>query len=223
MATSLGNTGVTFGDASTQNTASQYISRFYGGPSSGTWSKPTNLKAIKVTIVAGGGSGATGQSPYTVPSGKVQGGVAGGSGGGGGGGGAAIRYLSASEITVASVAYTVGAAGAATSFGPWASGSPTSAMTATAGAAGVQNAYGGAGGGASGSPNLVIGGDGGVAGFIGNIVGNGYGGAGGGSLMGGGGANAGAGLSYGGGGSGGAFSQGGAGGAVGVMMIEEFY
>jgi hypothetical protein len=222
MATQLGNTGVTFGDSSTQNTASQYISRYYGGPSSGTWSKPTNLKAVKVTIVAGGGAGGTGQSPYTTGSGKTLAGVTGGAGGGGGGGGAAIRYLAASEITASSVPYTVGAAGAATSFGPWATGSPTSAMTATAGSAGVQNAYGGAGGSASGSPNLAIGGSSGGGG-VGVNSGTNFGGAGGGTMLGGGGTYGGPGITYGGGGGGGAQSQGGGAGASGVMIVEEFY
>lgn len=76
-----------------------YAMRVFTSP--GTWTKPTNLKAIKVIVVGGGGaSGNTAPAPLqpqaTWP--------------GGGGGGAAIEYLDASAIP-GPIAVTVGEGG----------------------------------------------------------------------------------------------------------------
>jgi len=187
--------------------------------SSSTWTKPATVKSIKVTVVGGGGDGGT-----VGPSA-----VAGGSGGGGGGG-AAIRLYPAPTIP-GPQPYTVGGAGATTSFG-----NTVTVISATGGATGGSTtgtgASGGAGGiGSSGLANMA--GGGGSSGSPQN------GGSGGSSIFGGGangvywpGGNGSApgqaGRAYGGGGGGGGKSApnnpapGGA-GAAGVVIIEEFY
>ena len=71
--------------------------------SPGTWTKPADVKDLKVTVVGGGGS--AGRS--------VPGGCAVETGGGGGGGGAAIEYLPIASVP-GPVAVTVGAAGTVT-------------------------------------------------------------------------------------------------------------
>jgi hypothetical protein len=151
------------GDNTWQPVASggDYIMRTYTGPA--TWTKPSGLKAVKITVIGGGGGGA-GCNGFPT-------GIA--SSGAGGGGGTSIRYLPAPSIP-GPVAVTVGAGGAAqtsiplivnqtnragtggtSSFGPFAS--------ATGGAGGQPNrvqtvvhyAIGGAGGtGSGGDINL---------------------------------------------------------------------
>ncbi len=65
MPSSLNGTGVTFNDGTTQSTAataSNYILRTYSSPA--TWTKPAGLKAVKVTVIGGGGGvGGTGPGP----------------------------------------------------------------------------------------------------------------------------------------------------------------
>jgi hypothetical protein len=223
MPSSLNGTGVTFNDGTQQNTESNYIQRVYTGPA--TWSKPANLKAVKVTVIGGGGGGGGTVSPTTP--GRRQ-------GGGGGGGGAAIRRLAAPEIP-GPVSVTIGAGGASrtaggtSSFGAFAS--------ATGGAAGssqpsTSTATGGAGGtGSSGDLNIQGGNGGDCA--VDSVPISAYSSAniviqrtaiGGATMLGfGGPAPAVAGRIYGGGGGGGAFNVNGAAGAAGVVVVEEFY
>jgi hypothetical protein len=168
---------------------------------SGTFTIPTGVTRVKMTIVGGGGGGGSGS-----------GGCPGTNGSGGGGGGAAIKWLTgltpANTLTV-----TVGAAGAVATVGGTssvASGTQTiTTVSATGGAAGTSSGTGSAGGlGSSGDLNI-----GGSAG--GNSS---YTLSGGASILGGGG-NLAAGRSYGGGGSGGAGGIGYA-GAAGVVIFE---
>jgi hypothetical protein len=98
MPSSLNGTGVTFNDGTTLNSANDaggnYIQRTYTSPA--TWTKPTGLKAVKVTVTGGGGGG--GRASPDTP------------GFGGGGGGTAVRYVPAPSIP-GPVAVTIGAGG----------------------------------------------------------------------------------------------------------------
>lgn len=68
--------------------------------SSGTWTKPSGIKKVKVTVTGGGGGGGQGNATDS----------AGGTGGaGGGGGGTAIEIIDVSNVS--SVTVTVGAGG----------------------------------------------------------------------------------------------------------------
>jgi hypothetical protein len=172
--------------------------------SNGTFTIPTGITAIKMTVVGGGGNGGTFR-------------------GGGGGGGAAIKYLTGltpgNTLTV-----TVGAAGGTSSV---ASGTQSiTTVSATGGAAGAAGSsfntgYGGAGGVGS-NGDLNIGGGGGNFGLDLLCCTTIAGGTGGSSILGGGGVADGPGGNYGGGGSG--ATGGGPGtpgaGAPGVVLFE---
>jgi len=205
--------------------------------SSGTWTKPSGCKTIKVTVVGGGGGGggATGQdSDCNVAA------------GGGGGGGCAIEYIDVSAES--SVSVTVGAGGAGGTGG---TNDGSTGGTSSFGA--YCSATGGAGGDAlqTGGNDTTYGGDSGVGsggdinaegGVGGNsdLITNNYtiSGSGGNSFFGGGargvtrttnGTTAGNAGTLGGGGSGavvrnstGSDTAGGAGGA-GIVVVEEYY
>jgi hypothetical protein len=64
-----------------------YIARVYTAPA--TWTKPTNLKAVKVTVLGGGGNGGSAVAPSVGSS----------NAGGGGGGGQSMDYIPAPSIT----------------------------------------------------------------------------------------------------------------------------
>jgi hypothetical protein len=181
----------------------------------GTWTKPSGLLQVKVTVVGAGGAGGSAPTPTN------------GAATGGGSGGAAIRWIPAVTIP-GPVAITAGAG--TNSFGAFAS--------ATAGAAGSGSsgaiATGGAGGsGTSGTINIA-----------GNRGGGSYSnpgqtqqfsgagapsilGIGGGNVYSGGVVNGNPGTGYGGGGGGGAKSGPGTAvggtGAPGIVIVEEFY
>lgn len=139
MPTTVRSTDILFNDSTTQGTA------FIGGrgqvfTSSGTFTVPTGVTAVKVTVIGGGGNGGA-------PTGGSS------QGGGGGGAGRAIKYITGltpgNAITV-----TVGAAGGTSSFGAFCS--------ATGGAAGASpattnsnGAGGAAGAGSGGDINLT--------------------------------------------------------------------
>jgi hypothetical protein len=101
-----------------------------------TWTKPANLKAIKVTVVGGGGDGGTSTNSPT---------VGGGFAGGGGGGGAAIEFIPAPSIP-GPVSVTAGAG--TNSFGPFCSA--TAGGNGTNSTSAAPNTAGGAGGTGSG-------------------------------------------------------------------------
>ena len=116
MSAILGNGSVTFGDSTVQNAAwlGQRASLHTGN---GTFTIPTGVTAIKVTIVGGGGSG-----------GSISTGYAAGGCGGGGGGATAIKFLTGLTPGL-TISVTVGGAGGASSI---ASGTQT-ITTVTAG------------------------------------------------------------------------------------------
>lgn len=189
----------------------------------GTFTIPSGVTAVKVTVVGGGGGGTdcfpSGCNLFT--------------GGGGGGGGAAIKYLTG--LTPGNtLSVTVGGAGSrgnpAGAGGTSSVASGTQSITTVSATGGVSpgtNTVNGGAGGIGSNGDLNIGGGGGVAGMT-----FGYaaaGGAGGSSIFGGGGAGiygtvGTAGRAYGGGGSGGPFFAGsprnGADGAAGAVIFE---
>ena len=244
MAVGFVSTGIQFPDSSIQVTAAAGAT---GVPvltaytSSGTWTKPATVKAIKVTVVGGGGSGGncvTNLAPpaqFDQPSNLAT--------GGGGGGGSSIKIYPGPSLP-GPQPYTVGGAGATSSFGV----APITVITATGGSSTPQLtgpggnpnpgnsltlSSSGAAGGSGSSGDLNFTGGGGGAGLPGGPAG----GTGGSSILGGGGSSSvngvagGAGGLRGGGGAGSARSapglspgtvSGGA-GAAGVVIVEEFY
>ena len=215
-----------------------YIMQTYTSPA--TWSKPSNAKAFRVTVVGGGGGGGGGgnANQATAP------------GGGGGGGGAAVEYFDAPavpgpiSITVGSggnaggSVNTPGGTGGTSSFGNLCSATGGSGGTTTGPGGGRIFPAGNGGAGSGGSFNST--GGGGGIGFVFEANAEGFfvGGAGGPSILGGGGGSVGdpapsstagkAGGAYGGGGGGATRSNtpsplsGGA-GAAGIVIVEEFY
>jgi hypothetical protein len=144
MATSIGSTGITFGDSTTQNTAAILFGIEYQTisavnvqtfNSSGTWTKPASGTIALIECWGGGGSGARRSTrAYT----------------GGGGGGYVSSYVSLSTLP-SSVSVTVGAGGAARS-GSNQNGAPggntyfDTILYVTGGQGGVQSDAGGSGG-----------------------------------------------------------------------------
>lgn len=177
----------------------------------GAWTKPTTVKAIKVTVVGGGN---TGGPSSTAPS---------RGGGGGGAGGAAIKIYPAPSLP-GPQPYTVGAAGATSSFGV----APVTVVSATGGAAASTSSGGAGGAGSNGDLNITGGQGTGSYAFAPTPGISIAGGAGGASIFG---ANGGgsptttvAGGAYGGGGGGGSGGPGpGGAGFQGVVIVEEFY
>ena len=164
-----------------------------------TFTVPTGITKVKVTVIGGGGGGGSaGSSNY---------------GSGGGGGGAAIEIISG--LTPGdTVSVTVGAGGAAGSAGN--TSSFGAYCSATGGSGGAQNTAGGAGGVGSGGDLNIAGGGGATYAF---------GGAGGSSIYGGGGrggvtSTGGVGGAYGGGGGGVSGAGTGGAGAAGVVIVE---
>jgi hypothetical protein len=221
----LTSNGTTWTSTAPAASGGNYVMTVYTSGTA-TWTKPSGIKAIKVTVVGGGGSG--GACPNTRIAGA------------GGAGGATIVYLSAASIS-SSYAVTVGGGGGAVSNGTSGgnSGSTSSfggSYTASGGGGGSGSVNdvntspaGGAGGsGSGGTLNFNGGGGGGGAGSAGSGVppgGNSIFGAGGYGQFGnaGSGSTGGSGGSFGGGGSGanGTGSSGAGGG--GVVIVEEFY
>ena len=187
--------------------------------SSGTWTKPSGISKVKVTVVGGGGGG-YGRNTYNEE------------GPGGGGGGSAIKFIDVSSVS--SVSVTIGAGGAgganadASDGGTTSFGSYTSA-TGGSGAESGQDTGGVGGSGSNGDVNLT-GGTGRKGGFSYHPSNYYYGGAGGASLLGPGTSNvstAGAainGIGYGSGGSGRVTNGTNAGGSgsSGIIIVEEY-
>lgn len=180
--------------------------------SDGTYTKPSGVNLVKVTVVAGGGGGSGGGGTGNMP------------GGGGGGGGTAIEVIDVSAVST--VAVTVGAGGAA-----------TSGVTGNNGASSSFGSYCSATGGTGGSASIAAGGAGsggdynitGMEGqqrrwIYGHIYEQGSGGF---SFVGRGGYDAVAQTTgddgeHGGGGSGGWQSNNGGAGGTGIVIVEEY-
>jgi len=152
--TSPGTSGNVLTSNGTAWTSAAPTSSFIGSQgqvftSSGTFTVPSGITAVKVTVIGGGGNGgnATGTTS---------------SAGGGGGGGCAIEYVTG-LTPGGTVTVTVGAVAGTSSFGAFcsATGGATAVNNATPGTA----SNGGAGGSGSGG-NINISGGGGQAGSI---------------------------------------------------------
>ena len=187
--------------------------------SNDTWTKPSGISHVEVTVVGGGAAGG----------GAAVGNGAGGTGGGGGGTG--IKLIAAASLgateTVTVAAAVAGDSDAGSNGNTSAFGTHVTTAAATGGAAGHSTiTAGGAGGTASGGDINIPGGQGeGTANDASAMVG----GNGGDSHLGQGGpGGSGAGVTggvYGGGGGGAvaAATNNGGGGAAGVVIVKEFY
>jgi len=119
--------------------ATQFSAKAQVFTSNGTFTIPTGVTRLKVTVVGGGGAGAA----------SFASGCFGYAGAGGGGGGAAIKWLT---VTGGTLAVTVGSGGQSSSV---ASGTQSiTTISATAGSAGNQNLPGGGGIGSNGDLNI---------------------------------------------------------------------
>jgi hypothetical protein len=128
------------GDIAIAAGGGDYIMRTYTGPA--TWTKPADLKAVKVTVVGGGGGGSGARACESDNS---------RTGRQGGSGGASVEYIPANSIP-GPVAVTVGVGGAG---GP----APGTICSYTAGGSGGASSFGsflsatgGTGGGGAGGP-----------------------------------------------------------------------
>lgn len=196
-----------------------YILRQYVAPA--TWTKPTGLKAVKVTVVGAGGNGGSTVAPAPTVTALAA--------AGGGGGGASIEEIQAASIP-GPVAVTAGSG--TNSFGAFCSAT-AGANGGNSGSSAVASGVGGAGGSGSGGDINLVGGTGGS--YLRNAAPIQMSGAGGNSLLGQGGANrlapndgvGYAGENYGGGGGGAVGAnptpQAGGAGAPGIVIVEEFY
>jgi len=181
--------------------------------SNGTFTVPTGITKVKVTVVGGGAGGAFGANVPTCPFSPI-------GGTGGGAGGAAIEIISG-LTPGGTVAVTVGAAGGlgniCTGTGQTAGGTSSFGAYCSA-TGGATSTVGGLG---SGGDLNIRGGPGGQNGaYPGNATLTSYGGVGGSSILGGGGAMASTGGAYGGGGGGGGPNTSGGAGAAGVVIVE---
>jgi hypothetical protein len=144
MTTALNSVGTIFPDDTVQSSAWTGV-RAQVFTSSGTFTVPSGITAVKVTVIGGGGAGATIPRYYV--------------GSGGGAGGTAIRYITGLTPNM-SITVTVGAAGGTSSFGSYCSATGGSAGTYDSGGSGVPWP-GGAGGVGSGGTINITGGAGG--------------------------------------------------------------
>lgn len=155
----MGNGNITFGDGTTQSTAATASSYAgFGGQvftAPGTFTIPTGVTKLKVTVIGGGGGQNGFSTALPSPAGASQ---------AGGGGGGAIGYLTG-LTPGGTLAVTVGAGGAggASNAGLAGSGGTSSvssgtqtitAVTATGASSALQTGNGNSGVGSGGSINL---------------------------------------------------------------------
>lgn len=200
MTITVGGTAITFNDGTTQSTAAG-ASTYVGGrgqafTTSGTFTIPAGVTAVKVTVVGGGGGSTGGACTNTV---------------GGAGGGAAIKFFTG--LTPGNtLAVTVGAGGPVSGAGGTssvASGTQTiTTVSATGGAGGINVPVNG-GIGSNGDLNIR---------GSSNSSTTGSAGKGGNSILGGGTAGRGVGGAYGGGA--GSDASGSSTGGAGVVVFE---
>ena len=105
MSTQINNLGVTFPDGTTQTTAMSsggagYSMTKYTSPA--TWVKPATLKAVKITVVAGGAGGTGGRGAAPPGSNLCS---------GGGASQVGYAYFPAASIPASPITITVGAGG----------------------------------------------------------------------------------------------------------------
>jgi hypothetical protein len=172
---------------------------------SGTWTKPSDVKNVRAVVIGGGGNGGSGATSN-------------GAGGGGAAGGVAEEFIDVTGTSSETV--TVGAAGGTSSLG--------ALLSATGGANGANATSGASGlggtGGVGSSGNINAQGADGASGSAGN---GGSGGTGGSSFYGGGarGSTTGTGDAagnYGSGGGGGFANQTGGAGSGGIVIVWEY-
>lgn len=226
FATSTFAGSVTFSGSATSTIASTTIRAYTASTTpSSTWTKPSNLKYIKLRMVGGGGGGGGSTT-------------AGNAGGGGGGGGYCEKVIPASAIA-ATVTFGVGGAGTGGNAPATVDGGNGGTSffggfgTSTGGVGGhvTPDDAGGLGGTTTGCDVNSSGGSGGGGSNVAGVP-SGFGG---GSALGGGAPSTGgngnsagtAGVQFGGGGSGGRSTGGadiaGGAGAVGAIFIDEVY
>lgn len=142
--TKISSAGVTFPDATVQDSASPgiVVTRLYTSPS--PWTKPGALKSVKVTALGGGGGGGAGGLNPGIPPTLML--------GGGGGLGGQGHYFAQSPAIPGPVTVTVGGGGGASAGGGASSfGGLFSVNGGAAGAAGTA-----AGDGAYGAPGFSL-------------------------------------------------------------------
>jgi len=155
MATSLGNGLITFGDNSTQNTASSYVGpRAQYFSANGTFTIPTGITSLKARVVSGGG-GAGGNGRYPSGCGYID--VIGGYGGYGAQG---IQWITGLTpgLTLTIVVGTAGAGGLGVQSGrnpgsPGNAGTTSSISSGTQSISTIQCTGGGAGAAGGTSPS----------------------------------------------------------------------
>ena len=180
--TSIGSSGVTFPDSTVQATAALPFIKGQAFTSSGTFTIPTGVTALKVTVVGGGGNGSSGSQSGSNP-------ITFG-GNGGASGALAIKYLTG-LTSGSTIGVTVGGVGGTSSIQSGtqsittvsAAGNGGSATNGTINVSGGQanqsNNLAGAGYGNPGANSLFYG-SGGNPGAYGSRSSGGAGGAGGG-------------------------------------------
>lgn len=213
LAVANGGTGASTATAAKANLEMYAGSQLFTG--SGTFTAPTGVTTVYLTMVGGGGGGGGSAS-------------AGNNGGSGGGGSEAIINYPYTVTPTSEYAVAVGAAGTAGAAngngGAGGNSSFDSTITATGGGAGLFQGSAGAGGGvALDAVTTTAGGSTGIRGGNGASYSSGTGGAGGASIYGTGGAGGAAATGYGSGGggatAGGAGVAGGA-GTIGFVLVQ---